>query len=86
MLARTRARESTPTLPPPDLAGSPVLRKKNGIHPATAEWFEDKETERTLKRTAFDRPRQAIFAGTVKTVVVWNLDGSLAASLTDWIC
>ena len=38
------------------------------------EWFEDKETGKTLKRPAFDRLQKAIFAGTVKTVVVWKLD------------
>ena len=46
----------------------------HGIEPATAEWFEDKETGRVLKRPAFDRLQEAIFAGTVKTVVVWKLD------------
>ena len=38
------------------------------------EWFEDKETGRTLNRPAFDRLQKAIFAGEVKTVVVWKLD------------
>ncbi len=38
------------------------------------QWFADTETGRTLKRPAFDRLQQAIFAGTVKTVVVWKLD------------
>jgi DNA invertase Pin-like site-specific DNA recombinase len=46
----------------------------NGIDPSTIEWFEDKETGQTLKRPAFDRLQKTIFAGTVKTVVVWKLD------------
>jgi len=41
----------------------------NGIDPSAVEWFEDKETGRTLKRPAFDRLRKAVFAGTIKTVV-----------------
>ncbi len=46
----------------------------NRIDPSTVEWFEDKETGKTLKRPAFDRLRKAIFAGSVTTVVVWKLD------------
>jgi DNA invertase Pin-like site-specific DNA recombinase len=46
----------------------------NGLDPATAEWFEDKETGRALNRPAFDRRQKSIFAGTVKLVVVWKLD------------
>src|SRR3954469_1308231 len=46
----------------------------NGIDHSTVEWFEDKETGRTLKRPAFDRLQEAIFVGRVKTVVVWKLD------------
>src|SRR5262249_116920 len=46
----------------------------NGIDPSTVEWFEDKETGQTVKRPAFDRLQKTIFAGTVKTVVVWKLD------------
>ena len=46
----------------------------NGIDMSTVEWFEDKGTGRTLKRPAFDRLQKAIFAGRVKTVVVWKLD------------
>jgi DNA invertase Pin-like site-specific DNA recombinase len=46
----------------------------NGIDLSTVEWFEDKETGRVLKRPAFDRLQKVIFAGRVKTVVVWKLD------------
>ena len=46
----------------------------NRIDPSTVEWFEDKETGKTLKRPAFDRLQKAIFTGTVTTVVVWKLD------------
>ena len=45
-----------------------------GIDPSAVEWFEDKETGRTLKRPAFERLQKAVFAGRVKTVVVWKLD------------
>ncbi len=37
-------------------------------------WFEDKETGKTLKRPGFDRLKQAIFEGRIKTVIVWKLD------------
>src|SRR5262249_62214361 len=36
--------------------------------------FEAEETGGTLRRPAFDGLEKAIFAGTVKTVVVWKLD------------
>jgi DNA invertase Pin-like site-specific DNA recombinase len=48
--------------------------KGNGISPRRVRWFEDHETGKTLKRPAFDALRQAIFTGSVKTVVVWKLD------------
>src|SRR5262245_41325376 len=40
----------------------------------TVQWFVDKETGTTLRRPAFERLQRAIFAGTVKTVIVWKLD------------
>lgn len=46
----------------------------NRIVPSEVEWFEDKESGKTLKRPAFDRLQKAIFAGAVTTVVVWKLD------------
>jgi DNA invertase Pin-like site-specific DNA recombinase len=32
------------------------------------------ESSTTLQRPAFDQLEQAVFAGTIKTVVVWKLD------------
>ena len=46
----------------------------NEIDPSTAEWFEDKETGRALRRPAFDRLQRAVFTGEVRTIVVWKLD------------
>src|SRR3954463_13151055 len=46
----------------------------SGIDPSSVEWYEDKESGQDLKRPAFDRLGKAIFAGAVKTVVVWKLD------------
>src|SRR5215831_4619213 len=40
----------------------------------TVQWFEDTETGATLHRSGLLRLQEAIFAGTVKTVVVWKLD------------
>ncbi len=37
-------------------------------------WFEDKESGRNLKRPAFQKLQEAIFDGSVKTVIVWKLD------------
>jgi DNA invertase Pin-like site-specific DNA recombinase len=46
----------------------------NAVTPAAVQWFEDVESGSTLKRPAFDRMQQDIFAGTIRTVVVWKLD------------
>ncbi len=48
------------------------------------QWFEDKETGSNLNRPAFNTLSDAIFAGSVKTVVVWKLD-RLARSMLDGI-
>jgi DNA invertase Pin-like site-specific DNA recombinase len=45
-----------------------------GIASSAIQWFEDTETGTTLRRPAFERLQHAIFAGTIKTVVVWKLD------------
>jgi len=46
----------------------------NNIRVSTVEWFEDVETGKTLQRPAFDTLQQAVFHGTIKTIVVWKLD------------
>ncbi|HEY9662072.1 MAG TPA: recombinase family protein [Allocoleopsis sp.] len=47
---------------------------RHGHAPTRVQWFEDKETGKTLKRPAFDRLQTAIFDGNIKTVIVWKLD------------
>src|SRR5713101_96871 len=53
-----------------------ILRWLTGhaVAPAAIQWFEDVESGTTLKRPAFARMQQGIFAGTIRTVVVWKLD------------
>jgi DNA invertase Pin-like site-specific DNA recombinase len=46
----------------------------HGVTSSAVQWFEDKETGRTLRRPAFERLQQAIFVGSVKMIVVWKLD------------
>jgi DNA invertase Pin-like site-specific DNA recombinase len=48
--------------------------KANGYDDSKTEWYIDKETGKTLNRPEFQRLRRDIFAGRVKTVVVWKLD------------
>src|SRR2546427_956426 len=50
----------------------------------TVQWFEDTETGATLTRSGLIRLQEAIFAGTVKMVVVWKLD-CLARSMREGI-
>ena len=46
----------------------------NGIAANDVEWFEDKETGRTLQRAGFNAQQESITHGTIKTVVVWKRD------------
>jgi DNA invertase Pin-like site-specific DNA recombinase len=46
----------------------------NNIAPKFIRWFEDVETGTTLRRPAFEQLQEAVFAGTVRTVVLWKLD------------
>jgi DNA invertase Pin-like site-specific DNA recombinase len=48
--------------------------RQNRIRARRVVWFADTETGRSLKRPAFDRLPQEIFAGKVERVVVWKLD------------
>jgi len=48
--------------------------KGNGHKLSDVTWYEDKETGKTLKRPGFAKMQEAIFAGEIKTVVVWKLD------------
>jgi DNA invertase Pin-like site-specific DNA recombinase len=48
------------------------------------QWFEDKETGATMHRSGFIRLQEALFAGTVKTVIVWKLD-RIARSMREGI-
>jgi DNA invertase Pin-like site-specific DNA recombinase len=48
--------------------------RNHGIEPGSIRWYEDTETGKTLKRPAFQQLQKAIFAGEVKTVLVWKLD------------
>ncbi len=46
----------------------------NGIDAGQVQWYEDKESGKSLARPAFERLQADIFSGKVKTVVVWKLD------------
>jgi DNA invertase Pin-like site-specific DNA recombinase len=47
-------------------------------------WFQDHESGATLTRTGLNDLQEAIFAGTVKTVIVWKLD-RIARSMREGI-
>ena len=46
----------------------------HGIDPATVTWFIEKVSGKSLDRPQFQKLRQAVFNGEVKTVVVYKLD------------
>ena len=48
--------------------------KNHGIDPERIQWFEDKETGSKMDRPAFFEMRRIIFAGEIKTLIVWKLD------------
>jgi DNA invertase Pin-like site-specific DNA recombinase len=45
-----------------------------GIPARRIRWFEDTETGKTLRRPGFEQLQRALFAGTIRTVIVWKLD------------
>lgn len=49
-------------------------RRSHGIDSNSVVWYEDQESGATLDRPAFDRLQADIFAGKVKTVLIWKLD------------
>lgn len=46
----------------------------HGFDQKQMRWFIDQESGKTLKRPKFDALQKAIFAGEVKSVIVWKLD------------
>lgn len=58
--------------------------RNSGISAESVTWYLDQETGTTLKRPEFDRLQAHIFAGKVKTVIVWKLD-RLSRSLRDGV-
>jgi DNA invertase Pin-like site-specific DNA recombinase len=46
----------------------------NGIDQSAIEWYVDVESGRKMSRPDFDRLQRDIFAGTVRTVVVFKVD------------
>ena len=56
--------------------------KAHGHNLSEVMWYEDPETGTTMNRREFNLLTEAVFAGTVKTIVVWKLD-RLSRSLKD---
>jgi DNA invertase Pin-like site-specific DNA recombinase len=48
--------------------------ESNGIDPDKVAWYQDTESGRKMARPEFDRLRADIFAGAVRTVVVYKVD------------
>jgi len=58
--------------------------KNNGVPLSRVVWYEDTETGTRLKRPEFDRLQADIFAGKIKTVILWKLD-RLSRNLRDGV-
>lgn len=46
----------------------------NGIDDACVEWYADRQSGKTLDRPEFQRLQADMFAGRIRTVVLWKLD------------
>jgi len=70
----------------PDSQKAEISRwlKAHGHDLSEVLWYEDFETGTTMNRKEFNLLTEAVFAGTVKTVVVWKLD-RLARSMKEGI-
>lgn len=58
--------------------------KNNGVAPRRVTWYEDTETGTRLNRPEFERLQADIFAGKIKTVILWKLD-RLSRNLRDGV-
>lgn len=56
----------------------------NAHHISDVEWFVDKASGKSIFREQFDKMQKKIFAGTIKTVIVWKLD-RLSRNIRDGI-
>jgi DNA invertase Pin-like site-specific DNA recombinase len=57
----------------------------HGFDQKHVRWFIDQESGKTLKRPKFQELQKAVFAGEIKTVIVWKLD-RLSRRLKDGVC
>src|SRR5882762_2798658 len=58
--------------------------RNNDVPLSRVVWYEDTETGTQMKRPEFERLQADIFAGKVKTVIVWKLD-RLSRNLRDGV-